>query len=174
MINPFNTIKGKTETIWTEIHWAARGQIRDLATWLTGAMAVIYERFIKPFEDIRTKSMEIVNDLISKMKSAFANFKLHIPLPHFSVTWDDIGFGISVPDVGVSWYGAGGDFWTDGPMLIGVGESGPEHVQITPKGKEQETGGSGRTYNITVNASQTSLDEAGLLRMLRRAELVYG
>jgi methyl-accepting chemotaxis protein len=44
------------------------------------------------------------------------------------------------------WYGSGLDATFSSPTLIGVGERGPERVQVTPG-----TGSGGNTYNITVH-----------------------
>ena len=45
------------------------------------------------------------------------------------------------------WYGAGGSFIAHEPQLIGVGDRGPEHVQITPLGASAELP---RTINVNV------------------------
>lgn len=48
---------------------------------------------------------------------------------------------------GIGGYASGGDFITNGPRLIMVGEAGPEHVQITPM----------NTYNLNVTTQQQSM-----------------
>lgn len=53
--------------------------------------------------------------------------------------------GGRVPGFG-GWFGNGGSFTATGPTMIGVGENGSEHVQITPKGKS--IGGT----NVTIQA----------------------
>ena len=168
----FTAIQTTAETIWTairntaettwdgirdgvkkraqDLYLGVRKSIADLAGWLVGAGETLYKMLTKPFEDIRERVLNIVNDMLGKIKGAFAGFKIHIPLPHFSVSWEDIGFGIKIPDVGVRWYGRGGDFVASSPMLIGVGEMGPERVQITPLG-----GGGGRSNTASQGESQT-------------------
>ena len=59
----------------------------------------------------------------------------HISLPHFSVSWRDIGGIVDLPSISVSWYAKGGYF--DRPSIIGVGEAGGEHV--TPDRKLRES-----------------------------------
>ena len=46
------------------------------------------------------------------------------------------------------WYGSGGDFLVRRPTIFGAGESGPEHVRITPAGHD-----GGATYSTTYNIS---------------------
>jgi len=48
------------------------------------------------------------------------------------------------------WFGDGGQFTADRPTLIGVGERGKEHVQITPSGKGKAMSGV-KIENITIN-----------------------
>jgi hypothetical protein len=53
-------------------------------------------------------------------------------------------------ELAYGWYGkglAGGVF--SSPTLIGVGEAGPERVDVTPLGSPHR-GGGGVTYNVTV------------------------
>jgi hypothetical protein len=58
--------------------------------------------------------------------------------------------GGRVPEFG-GWFGEGGSFMAHGPTMIGVGESGSEHVQITPVGKSGGGSGKGITIgNITI------------------------
>lgn len=67
---------------------------------------------------------------IDKIKSAFSNMGVKIPLPHFSVSnfslnpkdWIKNG----IPKLSVDWYDKGGVFY--GPQIIGVGEKRPEFV----------------------------------------------
>lgn len=74
----------------------------------------------------------------NQISSAFSGIRIslpHISLPHFSVSWRDIGGIIDLPSISVSWYAKGGYF--DRPSIIGVGEAGGEHV--TPDRKLRES-----------------------------------
>lgn len=102
----------------------------------------------------------------NQISSAFSGIRIslpHISLPHFSVSWRDIGGIVDLPSISVSWYAKGGYF--DRPSIIGVGEAGGEHV--TPDRKLRESvedavsrafdrwGGGARPLSVavTVNAS---------------------
>lgn len=54
--------------------------------------------------------------------------------------------GMTMTVSGVNWFAGGGDFIARRPQLIGVGEAGPERVQITPVG-QGGAGGQGVTFN---------------------------
>ena len=88
-------------------------------------------------------------------------------MPHFNVSWRDIGGVVKLPSINVDWFAKGGYF--DEPSIIGVGEAGGEHV--TPDAKLRssvkesvEAGiarvldrlvggfGGGAQVNVTVNA----------------------
>lgn len=74
----------------------------------------------------------------NQISSAFSGIRIslpHISLPHFSVSWRDIGGIVDLPSISVSWYAKGGYF--DSPSIIGVGEAGGEHV--TPDRKLRES-----------------------------------
>lgn len=65
------------------------------------------------------------------------NFSWSFPkptMPHFSVTWTQLGKWFSIPNVSVSWYARGGVF--DQASLIGVGENGKEAVVPLEKNTE--------------------------------------
>lgn len=102
----------------------------------------------------------------NQISSAFSGIRIslpHISLPHFSVSWRDIGGIVDLPSISVSWYAKGGYF--DRPSIIGVGEAGGEHV--TPDRKLRESvedavsrafdrwggGANPVSVSVTVNAS---------------------
>ena len=88
------------------------------------------------FNDIKSKitspiqnAWNTISSIPSKIMNAFSGIKISLPkikMPHFSVSWNDIGGIISLPSISVSWYARGGYF--DEPSLIGVGEAGGEFV----------------------------------------------
>ena len=76
-----------------------------------------------------TDAWNTISGIPGQISSAFSNIRIslpHINLPHFSVSWNDIGAGVKLPNIGISWYAKGGYF--DRPSIIGVGEAGGEHV----------------------------------------------
>ena len=80
-------------------------------------------------DDIGEKLNQIymtVTGFINRMKESFANMKIHIPLPHFSVSnWLNLPGGVSIPaGIDVDWYGKGLDAIFNKPTIIGVGSPG--------------------------------------------------
>lgn len=106
----------------------------------------------------------------NQISSAFSGIRIslpHISLPHFSVSWRDIGGIVDLPSISVSWYAKGGYF--DRPSIIGVGEAGGEHV--TPDRKLRESvedavsrafdrwGGGGNPVSVSVTVNATVNDK---------------
>lgn len=102
----------------------------------------------------------------NQISSAFSGIRIslpHISLPHFSVSWRDIGGIVDLPSISVSWYAKGGYF--DRPSIIGVGEAGGEHVTPDRKLRESVEDAVSRAFNrwgggvnpvsvsVTVNAT---------------------
>lgn len=108
-----------------------------------------------------------ISGIPGQISSAFSNIRIslpHINLPHFSVSWKDIGAGVKLPNIGISWYAKGGYF--DRPSIIGVGEAGGEHVTPDKKLRASVEDAVSRAFNrwdgfrtravsvaVTVNAS---------------------
>lgn len=106
----------------------------------------------------------------NQISSAFSGIRIslpHISLPHFSVSWRDIGGIVDLPSISVSWYAKGGYF--DRPSIIGVGEAGGEHV--APDGKLRESvedavsrafdrwGGGANPVSVSVTVNATVNDK---------------
>ena len=103
----------------------------------------------KPFQTAYDWLKGLWDDIKNFILHIFDNVK--IPLPHFSVNWTEV-LGIRIPSgVNVEWYGSGLDAMFNTPTLIGVGERGPERVQVTPAGKSG-SGGGGDEYHFHVTA----------------------
>ena len=89
-----------------------------------------------PIETAKTT----ISGILDGIKGLF-NFQWSLPslkLPHFSWSWNDIGFGISIPSISVSWYKKAMDnpmilnnptiFGAMGGKLLAGGEAGSEMV----------------------------------------------
>jgi phage-related minor tail protein len=97
------------------------------------------------FDNVRSSITQPISDawntisgIPGRIADAFSNIRIslpHINLPHFNVSWNDIGGVVSLPSVSVDWYAKGGYF--DSPSIIGVGEAGGEHV--TPDKKLRQS-----------------------------------
>jgi len=131
--------------------------LKGLGEFGTKALAAIK----KPFQTAYDWLKGLWDDIKNFILHVFDNVK--IPLPHFSLNWTEV-LGIRIPSgVKVDWYGSGLDAMFNSPTLIGVGESGPERVQVTPAGKSGGGGGGGDTWNINISPRQ---DEVGTLKNL--------
>ena len=88
------------------------------------------------FNEIENNITSPINDawntisgIPGRISSAFGGIRIslpHINLPHFNVSWRDVGGVVKLPSMSVDWYAKGGYF--DRPSIIGVGEAGGEHV----------------------------------------------
>lgn len=112
-----------------------------------------------------------ISGIPGKIQSAFSGIRIslpHINMPHFNVSWRDIGGVVKLPSISVNWYAKGASF--DKPSIIGVGEAGLEHVAPDAKLRNSvresvEAGisrvldrlrggfGGGAQVNVTVNAT---------------------
>ncbi len=166
LTNLWNGIKGTAETVWNGITTNITTPIQTLERSIEDTWNRIKQGAIDKWEALKKAVSDIVSGLISGITGMFSGLNIHIPMPHFNVSWNDIGFGVRLPSVSVAWYGAGGDFMANGPMLIGVGERGPEHVQITPWRKMGRDGGDGSGQAITINLNNPVVRETADLERL--------
>lgn len=117
-----------------------------------------------------TSAWNTISWIPNQISSAFSGIRIslpHISLPHFSVSWRDIGGIVDLPSISVSWYAKGGYF--DRPSIIGVGEAGGEHV--TPDRKLRESvedavsrafdrwGGGANPVSVSVTVNATVNDK---------------
>ena len=153
--NTWDTIKTTLSTWWTTL-------TSDMGTWWEGVLTVIKNKhdlirdwLQKPFDAAK----KLIEPIMTSIQGLLDSIKLpHIPVPHISVGWKDTGvMGIKVPKVSVNWYGKGLDAIFDQPTLIGVGEAGPEHVQVTPLrgGGGGEGGGAAKDSEVTLRLNLT-------------------
>lgn len=80
------------------------------------------------WRSMRDSSSSIFSRVANNIVRPFRN--LHIPTPHFSVSWRDFGFGIRIPDIDVKWYQTGGVF--ENPVLFGNAGFGDVTEAIVP------------------------------------------
>lgn len=131
------------------------------------------ENITRPIND----AWNTISGIPGQIASAFSNIRISLPsikLPHFSVSWNDIGGVISLPSVSVSWYAKGGIFGS--PSLIGVGEAGDEAVLPIDRLSDlmataiEKVGGAGnqQVINVSVSVSATMSDGADAYETGRR------
>ncbi len=152
----------KTDALdsWNAIKSGATSKVGELKSAVVSGLESIWSYI----QSIPSKAVgwgaSIIKAIVRGVKS------IHIPLPHFSVSYSAGPMGMKLPGLGVNWYGEGGIF--DGPSIIGVGERGPEAV--VPLNGRNGLG----TTNIYVTgntiSSQMDIDRIGdeIVKRLRR------
>lgn len=138
-----------------------------LGSKVAGVFATVKSNITSPISD----AWNFVSGIPGKIQGAFSGIRIslpHINMPHFSVSWRDIGGVVKLPSISVNWYAKGASF--DKPSIIGVGEAGLEHVTPDTKLRNSvresvEAGisrvldrlsggfGGGIQVNVTVNAT---------------------
>ena len=138
------------------------------------------------FTSIGTKISSVMNSArntvansINGIKNLF-NFSWSLPrikMPHFSVSWSSLGWGLSLPHISVSWYKKAYNqaMMFSSPTVLGTGAGlkgfgdgagneiviGENYLMSTITSAVQKAGGAGTTINVTVNPSE-GMDEAEL------------
>lgn len=126
-----------------------------LGSKVAGVFSNIKSSITSPIND----AWNFVSGIPGKIQGAFSGIHIslpHINMPHFSVSWRDIGGVVKLPSISVNWYAKGASF--DKPSIIGVGEAGLEHVAPDAK----------------LRTSVRESVEAGISRVLDRLSSGFG
>ena len=138
-----------------------------LGSTVSGVFSNIKSSITSPIDE----AWNFISGIPGKIQNAFSGIRIslpHINMPHFNVSWRNIGGVVRLPSISVNWFAKGGYF--DKPSIIGVGEAGGEHVapdaKLRSSVKESvEAGiarvldrlrggfGGGAQVNVTVNAT---------------------
>ena len=138
-----------------------------LGSKVAGVFSGIKSNITSPISE----AWNFISGIPWKIQNAFSGIRIslpHISMPHFNVSWRNIGGVVKLPSISVNWYAKGASF--DKPSIIGVGEAGLEHVapdaKLRSSVKESvEAGiarvldrlgggfGGGAQVNVTVNAT---------------------
>lgn len=172
--NALRNLKDKISDAWEDTKNKTLYWWDVMRTGVFGIVRSWWDDYLKgPMERIKSKMTGAWEEIKSAIESIFRGFNLHIPLPHFSISWEDIGFGIRIPHVSVNWYGFGGEFVARTPMLIGVGERGPERVIIQPLyGAAEARGGQAVQYILNYTAIRPEAGYKDAARAMRELELL--
>lgn len=95
---------------------------------LGSTVSGVFSRIKGYITDPINSAWNAISGIPGKIASAFSGIRITIPkpkLPHFNVSWRDLG-PISVPNLSVDWYAKGGYF--NKPSIVGVGEAGGEFI----------------------------------------------
>lgn len=126
-----------------------------LESKVAGVFSNIKSSITSPIND----AWNFVSGIPGEIQGAFSGIHIslpHINMPHFSVSWRDIGGVVKLPSISVNWYAKGASF--DKPSIIGVGEAGLEHVAPDAK----------------LRTSVRESVEAGISRVLDRLSSGFG
>lgn len=153
---------------------AMSGDWSTAKTEASNAFNLIRDNITNKLDNAKTNAINVgnaISGIPGRITSAFSGIRINLPhinLPHFSVSWRDIGGVVKLPSIGVSWYAKGGYF--DRPSIIGVGEAGGEHV--TPDKKlrasvedavsrafDRWDGGGARPVSVAVTVNATMSDK---------------
>lgn len=80
--------------------------IKEKASALFSTISSVFSNIGTKISSVMNTAANTVSSAISRIKGLF-NFSWSLPrlqLPHFSWTWSDLGHGISLPHISVSWY----------------------------------------------------------------------
>lgn len=134
------------ETTWTNLKTNAITAWDNFIGVVRDKNNNIWEKVFKePWQRVEGFFTSIYNNLRNWIGNLWEGIR--IKTPHFSIDWEPITvLGVRVgakPHVSVEWYGKGASFLATQPTLIGVGEQGPEYVNITPQNQKQTATGAG-------------------------------
>ena len=140
-------LKTSIDTAWTNIKSGISTAVENVKTTVSTAFTNIKTNATTVWNNIKTaltspieSAKTTISNVLDGIKGLF-NFQWSLPslkLPHFSWYWNDIGFGISIPSISVSWYKKAMDnpmilnnptiFGAMGGKLLAGGEAGSEMV----------------------------------------------
>jgi tape measure domain-containing protein len=165
-----NSIGNWFSKMWTDGKNAFSNLLNDTVS--------IFNRIKSALTDPINSAKTIIKNAIDSIKGFFGSIATKIKMPHFSIEWNSVSaFGKTIKyptGFDVDWYDKGGVFY--GPQVIGVGENRPEFVGALDdlrKIVREESGGKGDT-NVYVYGNNVDIDENRLVRILQRAEVLYG
>lgn len=178
----WNTISGFLGQVWDGIATAASTIWTRIADTVTGLAISLKERVITAltplwdwFKGLAESAWEWGKNLMQAFARGIGSVK--IPLPTFSINWNEGPLGIQIPDldIGVIWkalqdiipFLAEGGIVTR-PTLAVIGERGPEAVVPLNRG------GSGGPVNITVVLDGRVIAQTVLPHMRREIHLRAG
>ena len=122
-----DTIKGAFDTAWGKIKDAVGSaldsiksgieKLEEVKDTISGIFGGVYDTI----KDKLDSAWDFISGIVDKIKDAF-DFDLSFPdislpdikMPHFSWSFKDVGFGISIPEITVDWWAKG----YDNPFLL--------------------------------------------------------
>ncbi len=138
----WDTFKNTASTSWGTITGGVKKAIEDAKSGIVTAWDAIktgvkdtWDGITAIFKDPIDSASNWLSEKVEWFKGLF-NFEWKLPefkLPKIEVTWNEIGWGISIPSLSLKWNALGAIFqkptiFNTAAGLQGVGEAGPEAV----------------------------------------------
>lgn len=149
VVGYFKGLQTNALGIFRDLFTGARSQFNNIFNTARSIFNSIKSAITSPIETAKN----LIIGFISKIKSAFANMGIKIPLPHFKTSnfslnpADWVKHGL--PKISVDWYAKGTNFAPGGYAV--VGEQGPELMYV-PRGSKINT--ANETKKIMNNQAQ--------------------
>lgn len=168
---PISQAKGELENAWNSMRGTATTILQDTVNKLK--YEILGGFFWKIFAEPLGTALYEIGNFTASVRQRFTDMLsgIHISTPHINVSWQDLPVLGHIPSgVSVEWYGRGGEFIANGPMLIGVGELGPERVSIEPVGHGETRSGNGRGLTLNYYDQRPSGAAPDLVNAARQLE----
>lgn len=160
-----NTVAQGCTAIWQSAFSA-------LDSITNGGLTSIYNWFTNTFDGI----WNFISNIAQRLAGIF-NFQWHLPrfqLPHFQITWNDLGHGIRLPSIGVQWYRKAYDtpYLFTQPTVVGnrgFGDGGGSGEIVYGRDQLMRDISAAATGNITINVYPSAgMNERMLADMIQQ------
>lgn len=130
-----SNVKSDVSSNWSSMKEDIKNSISNIKTDVSSGFSNVKSTITKKLSGIITEASNKWESIKSTFRGAIDylkglfDFEWKLPdlkLPHFNVSWNDIGMGVSLPSIGIDWYAMGG--FPDIGQLFVARESGPEMV----------------------------------------------
>jgi len=171
----WESVKSAGGELLTKIGDGITEKFATVKAWGTGIVDGIKSGIVSAWDSLTTMISEKIQDvkdffagIVSDLKGLFDfEFTLpHIPLPHFSWSWNDLGL-IKIPNVSVEWYKKAYEspyMFTKPTVFNGLGFGDGNGGEIV-YGHDRlmrdirEASGNSKTYNVTINIDGAKYDD---------------
>ena len=130
-----SNVKSDVSSNWSSMKEDIKNSISNIKTDVSSGFSNVKSTITEKLSGIITEASNKWESIKSTFRGAIDylkglfDFEWKLPdlkLPHFNVSWNDIGMGVSLPSIGIDWYAKGG--FPDIGQLFVARESGPEMV----------------------------------------------
>lgn len=162
-----SNIRDRVSSSFSSARDAVTSMVNNIREKIGNGFSSARDTVFSTFDSIRDTIrgiMDSVGDIVwgavDSVKDAF-DFNWSLPdieLPHFSINWENLGFGVSIPNISVDWWAKGYDnpyLLTEPTVLSGFGDrgarNGGEIVYSHDKLMEDISKAKGGTFAPVIN-----------------------